>query len=140
MVSDAVHRSMQGNKRADTKPELLVRERLRNAGLAGYRLQWKAPGRPDIAWPGKRVALFVNGCFWHRCPRCKPSMPSTNVEYWALKFAKNRARDERVMAQLTDAGWTVHVIWECQLKKGVIDATFAELLPVLSLELGKPLK
>ncbi len=59
--SYAVHRSMQGNKRKDTKPELLVRQRLREAGLGGYRLQWKVPGRPDVAWPGKKVALFVNG-------------------------------------------------------------------------------
>lgn len=65
MVSEAVRKSMQGNKRCDTKPELLVRARLRAAGLTGYRLQWKVPGHPDIAWPGKRVALFINGCFWH---------------------------------------------------------------------------
>ena len=76
----AVHKSMQGNKRANTKPELLVRERLRKAGLTGYRLQWKVPGHPDIAWPGKRVALEVRGCFWHRCPHCKPSTPKKNTE------------------------------------------------------------
>ena len=56
---------MKGNKRSNTKPELLVRERLRAAGLTGYRLQWKVPGHPDVAWPGKRVALFVNG-YSHR--------------------------------------------------------------------------
>ena len=65
-VSAATHASMQGNKSKDTKPELLVRERLREAGLGGYRLQWKAPGRPDVAWPGKKVCLLINGCFWHR--------------------------------------------------------------------------
>ena len=58
--SEAVHKSMQSNKRQNTKPELLVRKRLREAGLTGYRLQWKVPGRPDVAWPAKRVALFVN--------------------------------------------------------------------------------
>ncbi len=140
MVSEAVHKSMQGNKRANTKPELLVRARLRAAGLTGYRLQWKAPGRPDVAWPGKKVALFVNGCFWHRCPHCNPPLPKTNVEYWTVKFERNQQRDARNAEELELMGWTVHVIWECQLKKKTVDATFDELLPQLSHELGKPLK
>lgn len=140
MVSEAVHKSMQGNKRANTKPELLVRARLRAAGLVGYRLQWKVPGRPDIAWPGKRVAVFVNGCFWHRCPHCKLPLPKSNVEYWAVKFERNVERDERALAELEAMGWKVHVIWECQLKKKTIDQTFAELLPILAEELEKPLR
>lgn len=134
-----VRKCMQGNKRANTKPELVVRQRLREAGLTGYRLQWKAPGRPDVAWPGKRVAIFINGCFWHRCPRCNLPLPKSNVEYWVVKFQRNVERDERSLRELEEAGWTVHVLWECQLKKREIDATFAELLPQLSEELGKPL-
>ncbi|MBR2522031.1 MAG: very short patch repair endonuclease, partial [Coriobacteriales bacterium] len=93
MVSEVTHRVMQANKRKDTKPELLVRARLRAAGLTGYRLQWKVPGRPDVAWPGKKVALFVNGCFWHRCPHCNLSLPKSNVEYWQVKFDRNVERD-----------------------------------------------
>lgn len=135
----AVHKSMQGNKRANTKPELLVRERLRKAGLTGYRLQWKAPGHPDIAWPGKRVAIEVRGCFWHRCPHCKPSTPKKNTEYWEAKFARNTERDEENVRKLEEMGWRVHVIWECQLKKNAIDATMADLLPKLAAELGKEL-
>ena len=138
--NEAVRKSMKGNKRSNTKPELLVRERLRAAGLTGYRLQWKVPGHPDVAWPGKKVALFVNGCFWHRCPRCKPSMPKSNVEYWVVKFERNVERDERSRAALEEQGWTVHVIWECQLKKKTVDATMAELVPKLAEELGKELK
>ena len=138
--NEAVRKSMKGNKRSNTKPELLVRARLRAAGLPGYRLQWKVPGHPDVAWPGKRVALFVNGCFWHRCPHCKPSMPKSNVEYWVVKFERNVERDERSRAALEELGWTVHVIWECQLKKKTIDDTFAALLPALAEELGKELK
>ncbi len=130
---------MQGNKRCDTKPELLVRARLRAAGLTGYRLQWKVPGHPDVAWPGKRVALFINGCFWHRCPRCQPRVPKTNVEYWVLKFERNVERDERTHAQLEEMGWRVHVVWECELKKKTIDDTMARLLPQLADELGKRL-
>lgn len=135
----AVHKSMQGNKRANTKPELLVRERLRKAGLTGYRLQWKAPGHPDIAWPGKRVAIEVRGCFWHRCPHCKPSTPKKNTEYWEAKFARNTERDAENVRKLEEMGWRVHVIWECQLKKNAIDATMADLLPKLAAELGKEL-
>ena len=135
----AVHKSMQGNKRANTKPELLVRERLRKAGLAGYRLQWKVPGHPDIAWPGKRVAIEVRGCFWHRCPHCKPSSPKKNTEYWEAKFARNVERDAENVHKLEEMGWRVHVIWECQLKKNAIDATMADLLPKLAAELGKEL-
>lgn len=135
----AVHKSMQGNKRANTKPELLVRERLRKAGLTGYRLQWKVPGHPDIAWPGKRVAIEVRGCFWHRCPHCKPSSPKKNTEYWEAKFARNVERDAENVHKLEEMGWRVHVIWECQLKKNAIDATMADLLPELATELGKEL-
>lgn len=135
----AVHKSMQGNKRANTKPELLVRERLRKAGLTGYRLQWKAPGHPDIAWPGKRVAIEVRGCFWHRCPHCNPSTPKKNTEYWEAKFARNTERDAENVRKLKEMGWRVHVIWECQLKKNAIDATMADLLPKLAAELGKEL-
>ena len=135
----AVHKSMQGNKRKDTKPELLVRERLREAGLGGYRLQWKVPGRPDVAWPGKKVCLFINGCFWHRCPRCHPSTPAKNVEYWEAKFKRNVERDEKNLRALKADGWKVHVVWECQLKKKTREETFAQLLPILAEELGKPL-
>ena len=135
----AVHKSMQGNKRANTKPELLVRKRLRKAGLTGYRLQWKVPGHPDIAWPGKRVAIEVRGCFWHRCPHCKPSAPKKNVEYWEAKFARNVERDTENVHKLEEMGWRVHVIWECQLKKNAIDATMTDLLPKLAAELGKEL-
>lgn len=134
------HRSMQGNKSKDTKPEMLVRKRLRVAGLSGYRLQWKAPGRPDIAWPGKKTCIEVRGCFWHRCPHCCPPPPKRNVEYWQAKFDRNVQRDAANLKALEDDGWNAHVIWECQLKKDVVEATFAELLPALSAELGKPLK
>ena len=140
MTSDAVRKSMQSNKRKDTRPELLMRQRLRNAGLTGYRLQWKVPGRPDIAWPGKKVALFVNGCFWHRCPHCNLPAPKSNVEYWVVKFDRNVERDEQNLAALEQAGWRVHVVWECQLKKKAIDATLDELFPVLAAELGKELR
>ena len=139
-TNEHVRKSMQGNKGKNTKPEMLVRARLRAAGLTGYRLQWKVPGRPDIAWPGKRVALFINGCFWHRHEGCPyATTPKSHVEYWVVKFNRNVERDERNLQALREAGWTVHVVWECQLKKKTIDATMAELLPALAEELDKEL-
>lgn len=81
----------------------------------------------------------LHGCFWHRCPHCNLSLPKSNVEYWVVKFARNVERDEQSRAALEALGWKVHVVWECQLKKKAIDATMAELLPVLAEELDKKL-
>ena len=128
----AIRKSMKGNKRADTKPELLVRQHLRKAGLTGYRLQWKkAPGRPDIAFPGRKIAIFVNGCFWHRCPHCHPSVPKRNTAFWEAKFRRNVERDRAAVAALDQAGWTVITIWECELKRDRIDETMEHVIEVV---------
>lgn len=121
--------SMQGNKSRNTKPELLVRQRLREAELTGYRLQWKkAPGKPDIAFPGRKIAIFVNGCFWHRCPHCNPSVPKRNTEFWEAKFRRNVERDRRAIAELEEMGWTTITIWECELKRDRIDETMERVI------------
>ena len=79
--------------------------RLRDAGLGGYRLNWKkAPGRPDIAYPGRKLAIFVHGCYWHHCPRCYPNLPKSNPEFWARKFELNRERDAR-KRRVLEIGW-----------------------------------
>lgn len=115
--SAATRKTMQANRAKNTKPELTLRRLLREAGYTGYRLHWKqAPGRPDIAYPGRKIAIFVNGCFWHRCPACSPPMPKSNTSFWQAKFAANRERDERKTAELRDAGWTVVTTWECELE------------------------
>lgn len=111
--------SMKSNKRKDTKPELIVRKALRDAGYPGYRLQWKIPGRPDICYPGRHIAIFVNGCFWHRCPHCNPSIPKHNHEFWVDKFEKNVERDERNYDLLKTEGWDVIIIWECEVKNNL---------------------
>lgn len=124
---------MQANRSENTKPELKVRAALRAAGLPGYRLHWKAAaGRPDICYPGRKVAIFVNGCYWHRCPYCALPDPKSNVEFWHAKFERNRARDRRDHEQLVAEGWTVVVIWECRLKKGRFDASMEELVRIVS--------
>ena len=98
------------------------------------------PGHPDVCWPGKKVAVFVNGCFWHRCPHCKLTVPKTNVEYWTAKFERNQERDREVREKLESDGWIVHTIWECELKKKNVDATVEALFPQLADELGKQLR
>ena len=127
-VSEATRHVMQANRSKNTKPELLVRHLLREAGLPGYRLHWKkAPGKPDVCYPGRKVAVFVNGCYWHRCPHCALPMPKSNVEFWEAKFARNRARDERDQQALVSEGWTVLVVWECQLKGARLEGTAGAL-------------
>ena len=95
--------------------------------------------------PGRSVAGQEGGAVRQRVllaqvPALQASMPKSNVEYWVVKFERNVERDERSRAALEELGWTVHVIWECQLKKKTIDDTFAALLPALAEELGKELK
>jgi len=135
MVSEAVHKSMQGNKRRDTKPELVVRHMLRQLGYPGYRCDWKkVPGHPDIAFPGRKIAIFVHGCFWHSHEGCKyASKPSSNTDYWNAKFERNKARDLRVQEELEAAGWNVVVVWECELKKDKLAATEEHLYQVMRL-------
>ena len=127
--SEAVRKSMQGNKRRDTKPELVVRQMLREMGYPGYRLDWKkAPGHPDIAYPGRKTAVFVMGCYWHAHEGCKyASRPRTHSDYWDEKFRRNKDRDARVRAELEAAGWHVIEIWECELKRDKIEETRARL-------------
>ena len=111
---------MKGNRGSDTKPEIAVRHALRSAGLGGYRLNWKkAPGSPDIAYVGQRVAIFVHGCFWHSCPYCQIPRPKTNPDYWERKFIRNKERDERKVRDLQTAGWQVIELWECQINADV---------------------
>jgi len=116
--NEQISKTMSAIKAKNTKPELLLRKALWHSGVKGYRLHWKkVPGKPDIAFPGKKIAIFVNGCFWHRCPLCNPSSPKTNVEFWTNKFTKNVERDKKIVSELETQGWTVLTIWECEIKK-----------------------
>ena len=116
-LNDNVVKSMKGNRRKDTKPELMLRKALREAGFPGYRLQWKVPGCPDICYPGRKVAIFVNGCYWHRCPMCNLGIPKHNAGFWTEKFERNVARDALKTAELEGMGWRVITVWECRVKK-----------------------
>ena len=73
---------MSAIKQKNTKPEIAFKKALFASGFRGYRLHWpKVPGRPDTVYVSKKMAIFINGCFWHRCPYCKFSNPKSNVEY-----------------------------------------------------------
>jgi DNA mismatch endonuclease (patch repair protein) len=85
------------------------------AGLRGYRKHWPVAGRPDFAWPGCRVAVFVDGCFWHGCP-CK-TIPKSNSQFWRAKLQRNRERDRNVDKQLRAEGWKVVRVWECAVAR-----------------------
>jgi DNA mismatch endonuclease, patch repair protein len=111
---------MRANKGKDTGPEMALRKALRDHGLGGYRLHWhNAPGRPDICYPGRALAIFVNGCFWHRCPRCNLDLPRTHPEFWSSKFSRNVERDSRKVIELQEVGWKVLVVWECEISEDV---------------------
>jgi DNA mismatch endonuclease, patch repair protein len=113
-----VSATMSRIRAKNTGPERAMRSALRAAGITGYRLNWKnAPGRPDIAWPGRKIAVFVHGCFWHGCPHCALQKPKSNSAWWANKIATNKARDLRKANELQRAGWKVLTVWECRLKK-----------------------
>jgi DNA mismatch endonuclease (patch repair protein) len=102
----------------DTGPERALRQGLMARGLSGYRLHpAHVPGRPDVAYIGLRVAVFVHGCFWHGCPHCSPRRPATHTTFWNTKLDRNRERDARKARALRQAGWRVLTIWECRLRK-----------------------
>lgn len=111
-------------KSKNTKPEMQVRLYLHARGLR-YRLHDKSlPGCPDIVFKSKKIALFVNGCFWHGHEGCKRSgLPKTRREFWEEKIGENKRRDARIDSQLRELGWESIVIWQCELN----DASLSEL-------------
>jgi DNA mismatch endonuclease, patch repair protein len=112
--SEANRRVMRANRSRDTLPELLVRRAVHAMGLR-YRVASRpVPDiriRADMVFAGSRVAVFIDGCFWHGCPD-HSSTPRTNPGYWTVKIAANRDRDARAARLLADAGWTVVRVWE----------------------------
>lgn len=101
--------------RGNKTTEMRLREILKAYGLTGWRRHFRVMGCPDFAFPAERVAIFVDGCFWHGCPKCQRT-PQTNSAFWVKKFATNRARDREVTKQLRATGWHVIRIWEHSLK------------------------
>ena len=114
--TSGVAAAMRGNRGKDTSPELLLRSALSKSGIRGYRKHFlHLPGRPDIAFPRYRLAVFIHGCFWHHCPKCNISIPRTNTPYWEEKLRRNIERDKRVFSQLEQADWRTMRLWECEI-------------------------
>src|SRR3954447_24978979 len=95
---------LQRQRRASTKPELDLRRELHRRGLRFRINHPELPGRPDIAFTRARVAVFVDGCFWHRCPK-HGTLPRNNRDWWQAKLDRNVARDRAKDAALADLGW-----------------------------------
>lgn len=118
----------------DTKPEILVRKYLFSKGFR-YRLHnKKLPGTPDIVLPKYKTVVFINGCFWHGHQNCKYYViPKTRTEWWLDKINRNIEKDKQNKLKLTDIGWNIIDIWECELKVSVRDTTLESILKKLKL-------
>src|SRR5690348_10079614 len=126
-------RNMQANRRTDTKPEVTLRKELHRLG---YRYRKDLPlvvgqglrVRPDIVFPRRKIAVFVDGCFWHVCPE-HGRMPTSNEWYWTPKLRRNMERDRAADAALTASGWRVIRLWEHEPLPSAVDAVVEALDP-----------
>lgn len=127
-VTPAVRSKIMASvKTRNSTTELRMAAVLRANALKGYRKHWRVAGTPDFAWPGLKVALFVDGCFWHGCPYCKRHSRS-NLRYWREKTVTNRNRDRRVSRALRTEGWAVLRVWECRIESlGTLNRIVATL-------------
>ncbi|WP_076371399.1 very short patch repair endonuclease [Mucilaginibacter lappiensis] len=112
----------------DTKPEMLVRKYLFSRGFR-FRLHVKdLAGKPDIVLPKYKTVVFIHGCFWHGHEGCRYyTIPKTRTEWWLNKITGNTVNDNKAFATLTEKGWRIITVWECELKKQVIENTMTEL-------------
>lgn len=101
----------KGNKNTEGKLTQLFRQHK----ITGWRRHLPLPGRPDFSFPSLRVAVFVDGCFWHCCPRCL-NVPATNIDFWLAKLEANTKRDRKVNRLLREQGWRVVRVWEHELR------------------------
>ena len=112
----------------NTKPEELVRKFLFSQGFRYRKNDARLPGKPDIVLPKYKTVIFVNGCFWHGHGECRYFVrPKNNAEFWEEKITGNIQRDKHNHQLLANQGWRVIEIWECQLKRSVVDNTLQNL-------------
>ncbi|WP_344780374.1 very short patch repair endonuclease [Microbacterium kribbense] len=127
--SDGSRRSMQGNRRRDTSPELAIRRRIHAAGLR-YRVDFAPLGgrrKADIVFTRKHIAVFIDGCYWHSCPE-HGTLPKRNSEYWLPKLQRNVERDRETTGLLQEAGWIVMRFWEHEAADDVVRRIKAAVL------------
>lgn len=114
---------MRRVKSSNTTPERALRKQLWSAGMRGWRLPPKhIPGKPDIAFTRAKLAIFIDGCFWHGCSTCY-RRPKSHQTYWDTKLKRNMARDSQNTKDLRRAGWTVLRLWEHQVAKSIDNCT-----------------
>lgn len=102
--------------RGNKSTELKLIEIFKNRKITGWRRNYKLFGKPDFVFPKQRLAIFVDGCFWHGHD-CRNTKPADNADYWRQKIERNKQRDELVSKTLAEKGWQVLRIWECQIIK-----------------------
>jgi DNA mismatch endonuclease Vsr len=109
-------RIMRGVPSKNTSTELTFRKALWAVGIRGYRLHDSSlPGNPDVVFSKRKVVVFIDGCFWHGCPKCYRE-PATNQKYWSMKVERNQKRDEKVARLCEELGWKVVRYWEHEIK------------------------
>jgi DNA mismatch endonuclease Vsr len=117
VTTEVRSRVMSRIRAKNTSPELILRRALWSAGLRGWRNHMRnLTGNPDIVFSKQRLAIFVDGCFWHGCPKCYRK-PHTNKKYWVAKLKRNVGRDRRTAIELTSKGWIVLRFWEHVVRK-----------------------
>ena len=120
-------KNMSHIRSTNSKPEEIVRKYLFSKGFRYRKNVRTLPGCPDIVLPKYHTVIFVNGCFWHKHDCGRFVWPSSNTEYWIPKIQRNVERDQRNYAELQKLGWTVIIVWECELKKKILDETMNRL-------------
>ena len=118
-------------KGKNTKPEVKLRKLLFSKGLRGYKTSAKSLGKPDIVFTKAKVIIFVDGCFWHKCPECF-IQPKTNASFWTRKINSNVKRDLLVNQKLKKEGWKVIRIWEHDIKKKNINNLASRIIKVVN--------
>jgi len=110
--------NMSQIKGTDTKPEVKLRKYIYSKGIRGYRKSSDLPGKPDIIFNKYKLAIFVDGCFWHRCPKCFKE-PDTNKSFWKEKISGNVNRDKKINRLLSNKGWKILRFWEHELNNNL---------------------
>ena len=118
----------------ETKPEILVRKYLFSQEFRYRKNVKKLPGKPDIVLPKYKTIIFVNGCFWHGHENCKKSaLPATNIAFWKGKISSNIIRDKKIYVELSNMGYKVLIIWQCELTAKKREITLSELVRKIKL-------
>ena len=125
LTPDRRSRNMRQIRGKNTVPELRVRRLCREIGFSGYRIHRKdLPGKPDLAWIGRKLAIFVHGCFWHGHDNCAYfKLPKTRTKWWRDKIERNKLNDSLKQGKLAQINFRIIIIWECQIKNKEIFRT-----------------